>query len=152
MLTDLKQTQQKYGGANTIIDNWLAERQDLLVKYCHLIQQGSALPQAEEVVEFCQVLVDYLSAGHFEIFDDIVSKCEKNGGESKALAHDLLPKITSSTDLALNFNDTYTSVVDDSVWKSFDEDLAKLGQALEDRFEYEDQLIHNLYTKHTETA
>ncbi|WP_017444326.1 Rsd/AlgQ family anti-sigma factor [Gayadomonas joobiniege] len=158
MLTDVKKAQQKYGGTNATIDKWLAERRELLASYCTLAglppyeKDKSCLPSAEEVRRFCQVLVDYLSAGHFEIYDNIVSQCTKNGEESKKLADSLWPKINKTTDWALTFDDTYAEITDDGNWDNFDKDLSTLGQTLEDRFAYEDELIHALATKHTEVA
>ncbi len=36
MLERLEQAQEQWGGSHSVIDNWLAERQELLVKYYHL--------------------------------------------------------------------------------------------------------------------
>ena len=141
MLTDLKQTQQKYGGANTIIDNWLPERQDLLVKYCHLIQQGSALPQAEEVVEFCQVLVDYLSAGHFEIFEILI----EDDASGLTLKDELYPRLAETTDAALSFNDAFADAISPEQAAKLDKALANLGEILEERFALEDELIAHVH-------
>ncbi|WP_016954408.1 Rsd/AlgQ family anti-sigma factor [Catenovulum sp. SX2] len=158
MLTELQKAQQKYGGANKIIDSWLEERRDLLVRYCKLAglppfeAEKGQLPSHEEVIQFCQVLVDYLSAGHFEVFDNIVSQCKVNGGESLELAKTLWPKINTTTDIALKFDATYAELDENADWGSFDTDLSDLGQALEDRFDFEDQLINNLFTKHSEVA
>lgn len=158
MLTDLQKAQQKYGGANKIIDSWLEERRDLLVRYCKLAglppfeAENGQLPSHEEVIQFCQVLVDYLSAGHFEVFDNIVSQCKVNGGESLELAKALWPKINATTDIALKFDATYAELDENADWSDFDQDLSDLGQALEDRFDFEDQLIHTLFTKHSEVA
>lgn len=159
MLTRLKQSQEQYGGASKVIDSWLEERQEWLVRYCQLAglqpfdREKNTLPQANEIREFCQIMVDYLSAGHFEIYDQVVSKCEVHGPKSLAQAQDLYPKINASTDTALNFNDKYAEpMADDIAMDDFDKDLSNLGQEMEERFEFEDELIHILYTKHTESA
>ncbi|MER2490366.1 sigma D regulator [Catenovulum sediminis] len=158
MLTELQKAQQKYGGASNAIDKWLEERRELLVRYCKLAglppfeADKSKLPGSQEIAEFCQVLVDYLSAGHFEVFDNIASQCKVSGGESLELAKRLWPKINDTTDIALSFDDKYAEIEESANWDKFDSDLSNLGQALEDRFDYEDQLIHILYTKHTEVA
>ena len=36
MLEDVKTLQQHWGGVSEIIDRWLEERRDMLVKYCEL--------------------------------------------------------------------------------------------------------------------
>ncbi|AWB67117.1 sigma D regulator [Saccharobesus litoralis] len=158
MLSRLESTQAQYGGASKVIDSWLEERQEWLVRYCQLAglppfeKNAAALPNQTEVQAFCQVMMDYLSAGHFEIYDQIVSKCEVHGGESVELARSLTPKIAASTEIAVSFNDKYAEANGDDDYEPFDEDLSTLGQQMEERFEYEDKLIHTLYTKHTETA
>ena len=155
MLTKLEQTQQKYGGANTVIDSWLTERQELLVKYCKLAgtppfdKDTNALPETYDVNSFCQILIDYLSAGHFEVYNDIVKKCQEHGPESATLAEKIYPQITATTDLLVSFNDKYTNLNTKSDLTGFDNDLSKLGQILEQRLELEDELIHTLYSKHS---
>ncbi|MFY8275488.1 sigma D regulator [Pseudoalteromonas sp. SSDWG2] len=153
MLSQLEQAQQKWGGSNTVIDKWLAERQELLVQYCALAgtphaKHGLALPEQACIQSFCQLLMDYLSAGHFEIYDDIVKQCELRGEDSLKLAQSLYPQISATTDIALDFNDNYAEAKNDDLLKNFDNDLSKLGEALTTRFELEDELIHNLYTNH----
>jgi regulator of sigma D len=155
MLTRLEQTQQKYGGANSVIDSWLTERQELLVKYCKLAglppfeSEKNALPTVLDVNSFCQLLIDYLSAGHFEVYNDIVKQCQEHGPESAKLAETIYPQITATTDKLVDFNDKYSGIKDESALNSFDSDLSEVGQILEDRLELEDELIHTLYSKHS---
>lgn len=153
MLTRLEQTQQKYGGANTIIDNWLTERQSLLVKFCQLAgippyENSQTLPTPGHIGEFCEILVDYLSAGHFEVFNDIVAKCQQHGPESAKLAETIYPQISATTNVLVDFNDKYAELINSDDFASFDDDLSKIGPVLEERFELEDELIHTLYSKH----
>ncbi|NMP15994.1 sigma D regulator [Thalassotalea sp. Y01] len=154
MLTRLEQAQQQWGGSHTAIDNWLAERQAVLVGYCQLAslppydQADRALPTKTELQSFCQLLMDYISAGHFEVFDQLVAQCKKNGPDSVALAARIYPEISKSTDVALNFNDKYAEVAEDDTLEGFDINLSALGQLLEERFEMEDILIEELFTKH----
>ncbi|CCQ09279.1 Regulator of sigma D [Pseudoalteromonas luteoviolacea B = ATCC 29581] len=155
MLTRLEEAQAQWGGSHSVIDNWLAERQELLVLYYQVAgcapydKNDHALPDHAQIQSFCQILLDYLSAGHFEIYDDLVQQCEKKGPESLKLAQALYPRIAESTDLALDFNDKYAEALNESVSADFDRDLSTLGEALELRFELEDELIHNLYANHT---
>ncbi|WP_199610587.1 sigma D regulator [Flocculibacter collagenilyticus] len=155
MLTQLEKAQQKWGGVNTAIDDWLAERQDLLVHYCKLAgmkpyeRNDNALPEKQDIMQFCQLMMDYVSAGHFEVYDQISNACKENGNNSIALAQSLYPRINQTTDIALEFNDKYAETNIEQLFEEFDTDLSKLGQALEERLELEDELIHNLYTKHS---
>ncbi|MDX5408269.1 MAG: sigma D regulator [Chromatiaceae bacterium] len=158
MYTRVQTAQKKWGGSLTAIDNWLEERQQLIVSYCKLAAlppfdtKRTTLPPQAAVQEFCQVLVDYISAGHFEVYERIVSECAVNGTDSRKLADSLYPKIAVSTDLALNFNDQYAEHLSTRHSAAFDRELSTLGQALEERFEYEDQLINTLYEKHTDNS
>lgn len=150
MLTRQEQAQQKYGGSHTVIDSWLAERQELLVKYCKLAglppfeQEKKGLPEILAVNSFCQLLVDYLSAGHFEVYNDLVKQCQEQDAASAALAEQLFPKITATTDQLVDFNDKYSAIEDDASLEEFDTDLSKIGQILELRLEYEDELLQAL--------
>ncbi|MDN3652821.1 sigma D regulator [Thalassotalea ponticola] len=156
MLTRLEQAQQQWGGSHSAIDNWLGERQQVLINYCQLAgippyeKDKHSLPSQNEIQSFCQLLMDYLSAGHFEVYDQIVSQCEERGPESLALARKLYPQISASTDAALNFNDKYADIEAVDAVEGFDAELSSLGQMLEQRFELEDRLIETLYVKHTE--
>ncbi len=155
MLTRLEKAQQQWGGSHSLIDNWLAERQQLLVNYCKLAgmspydSNDHALPAKADIQAFCQILMDYVSAGHFEVYDSIVKDCERNGPEGLALAKALYPRISETTDTALDFNDQYAEVNEQDLLADFDTHLSRLGEALELRFELEDELIHNVYEKHT---
>ncbi|MFC3033341.1 sigma D regulator [Pseudoalteromonas fenneropenaei] len=157
MLSRLEQAQQQWGGSHSVIDNWLAERQELLVQYYQLAgcapydKKDHALPDHAQIQAFCQIMLDYLSAGHFEIYDDLVQECEKKGPASLQLAQSLYPRIADTTDIALDFNDKYAEGEDkhESMYDEFDKDLSTLGEALELRFELEDELIYNLFANHT---
>lgn len=155
MLTRQEQSEQKYGGANTAIDSWLAERQELLVKYCQLVglppfeAKSNSLPDHVAITNFCQIMIDYLSAGHFEIYDNIVKQCSENGKDSAVLAEKLYPLITETTDSLVDFNDKYANLPSDKELTTFDYDLSELGKILEQRMEFEDELIHTLFNKHS---
>ena len=155
MLNRLEQAQQKWGGSNKAIDAWLNERQDVLKQYCQLAglppydESDRMLPGNNHIKQFCQILMDYISAGHFEVYEQIVSLCKENGNQSLALARGALPQISLTTDIALSFNDKFTEGNVDINMANIDKDLSILGQALEERFELEDQLIETLYLKHS---
>ncbi|MBC3766565.1 sigma D regulator [Neptunicella marina] len=146
MLTGVEQAKQKWGGAHNAIDNWLAERQLLLVMYCELAglppydKAANALPDKERISEFCGLLMDYLSAGYFEVYEKL--------SEGEELADQLYPQIAESTDAALSFNDKYAELDSDANAQNFDVELSNLGQLLEERFEFEDKLINNLHSEH----
>ncbi|MEM5546046.1 sigma D regulator [Pseudoalteromonas fuliginea] len=155
MLTRVEKAQQKWGGSHTVIDKWLNERQELIVLFCKMAgfspydKKDHALPEPAQIESFCQILMDYLSAGHFEIYDDIAKACENKGPKSQELANAIYPRISSTTDIALDFNDKYAEVDKEDLLKDFDKDLSVIGEALEARFALEDELIDNLFSNHT---
>lgn len=158
MLTRLENARETWGGAHTAIDAWLSERQHLLVQYCKLAglppydKERKLLPSKEVLEAFCEVLVDYVSTGHFEVYDRIVAECAVNGERNIALAHQLSPRLTDTTDAALEFSDRYADHYDEEQLDEFYRDLTALGRALEVRFELEDQMIAAIYNDHRGAA
>ena len=159
MLTKLEQAQQAWGGTHNAIDHWLEERQELIVDYCKLeglppFEKTAALPSKDELQAFCQLLIDYLSTGHFEVYDQIVSQCAEYSTKSLTLAQEIQPQIVLTTEALVEFNDKYaeTQQDDDSLLLSLDNDMSKVGELLEQRFELEDKLLYTLATYHREVV
>jgi len=143
MLDNCISAKERWGGVNNIIDRWLEERQQLLVKYCAL----SGTEQREDKLkEVCQILVDYVSAGHFEIYDQLIKE-GRDFQDKEALqeAGALYTAIDKTTEKLLDFNDKYLETDDLS---SLDDDLSRLGETLETRFAAEDRMIAVLHTSH----
>jgi regulator of sigma D len=147
MYHEVTQAEEKWGGVDSTIDGWLGARKQLLVQYCELAglppfdNQGNALPDSQKITSFCATLMDYVSAGHFEIYDQIAQ--ESNGNQ---LFDELYPQLTTTTDAALSFNDSFADTNKTSHdLDVFDQQLSDLGQTLEQRFSMEDQLIDNLH-------
>ena len=72
MLENCKTAHERWGGVHQLIDNWLAERKKLIVLYCNLSASKPLSAEqslGENVGCFCQVMMDYCSAGHFEIYE-----------------------------------------------------------------------------------
>lgn len=150
MLENCKSARERWGGVNDIIDRWLEERQQLLVKYCALSSLESASLSSEQrgemLKEVCQILVDYVSAGHFEIYDQLIKEGrEFEDKEALQEAGTLYTSIDKTTEKLLDFNDKYLETDDLS---SIDTDLSRLGETLETRFAAEDRMIAVLHTSH----
>jgi len=159
MLTKLEQAQQAWGGTHNAIDHWLEERQELIVDYCKLeglppFEKTAALPSKDELQAFCQILIDYLSTGHFEVYDQIVSQCAEYSTQSLKLAQEIQPQIVLTTEALVEFNDKYAedNQDDDALIMSLDKDMSKVGELLEQRFELEDRLLYTLATYHREVV
>ncbi len=149
MLENCESARDRWGGVSDIIDRWLNERKDLLVLYCNLTRRDSG-DTAEEreayLRRFCQILVDYVSAGHFEIYEQLVKEGKEFGdteGLNAAKVH--YKAIDGTTEQILDFNDKYQETDD---LESLERDLSSLGEALATRFEAEDNMIEVLHTAH----
>lgn len=155
MLTKLKKAKIEWGGTLSVIDNWLEARQSLVVLYCELAglppyqQEKRGLPEQRKITKFCQLLLDYASTGHFEVYEQIIAKCKMDNENSLEVAQELYSHITTTTDTALNFNDKYAESASDKALLDFDKDLSELGQVMESRFEREDKLLAVVYLHHT---
>ncbi|CAB0151758.1 Regulator of sigma D [Pseudidiomarina piscicola] len=150
MLTRQEQAKQRWGGAHQEIDAWLHERQEMLIEYFKLAglppynKRQAALPSAEEIRNFCGLLVDYVSSGHFEIYDRIVRNSTSEPDQTEALASELFPLISETTEVALAFHDQYGNSVDETQLNEFDRRLSELAEVLELRMEFEDRLLQSL--------
>ncbi|MGF1752995.1 sigma D regulator [Vibrio makurazakiensis] len=153
MLNKFKQTQEQWGGSNEVIDHWLETRQSLIVEYCKLaaLQPCSTktatvteLPSPAELQGFCQHLVDYISEGHFKIYDMVMDKWQSTGFKVTEEINQTYGHIVLTTEPLLNFTDSYAAIADNDELESFDSDLSLIGEIIEARFEVEDQLIQQI--------
>jgi regulator of sigma D len=131
----------------------LQERQQLL----SLLLQTSTIQSSDSnetdldvIDEFCQVLVDYIAAGHFGLYDRIIKKQERRKGVAD-LALKVYPRIDQATQVALAFNEKYDPEKRNDL-SSLTEDLSILGEELTNRIELEDQLINILLEPRLEVS
>lgn len=144
-LNKAEMAHSRFSGRFAAVDRWLDSRRRLLVQFLQLTSGRSALPSRTAIAEFCNTLVDYVSAGHFEIYEELLQEAERNGPDAEALVKQMFPRITASTDIALAFTDRYADAEDELLIERLDADLAALGVALADRFEREDELLALLF-------
>lgn len=143
MLEDLQAARKRWGGDNDIIDRWLQERQELLESFCALSEQPGADNTPQRLQRTCQVLVDYVSAGHFEIYQKLLEEGrEQAGKEGLKRARELYQGIDATTEDILDFNDKYQETDD---LETLGADLSRLGEILATRFEAEDRMIEILH-------
>lgn len=154
MLENCQNARERWGGVSDLIDRWLKERQELLVHFCELSAQNGDAPSeavAKRFERFCEVMLDYVSAGHFEVYDQLVREAGEFNDGGVELAAKLYPRIQQTTEQALDFNDRLDGRVltGDDIGELFTE-LSALGEMLESRFEMEDFLIERLHNAHAE--
>ncbi len=126
-----------------MIDKLLVERQEMLALFCQVagLEPYSAdKPVREKLGEFCQVLMDYMAFGHFEIYDRISRGEERRNGVVD-IAQQVYPRVVAATDAAVAFNDKYDSSDHKLTLDALPHDLSHLGEELAIRVELEDRLI-----------
>ena len=132
------------------IKQLIAERNQVLALYwklagCDKTEISADALDPEILREFCQLLIDYIATGHFELYRRI-SEGEERRQDIIQLAGTIYPRIQQSTQLAVDFNDLF----DDCDQRA--EHLSKLGEELATRIELEDQLINTLLAPKTAYA
>ena len=121
---------------NPLIQQWLKQRQSVLVHYSELCTIKNS--ETENLQQFCQTLMDYISTGHFKMFEKLAEVYHASQPQFQPLDAELLNKILLTTDIALDFNDKYT---DPKELDALFSDLSPLGEALANRMDWEDEYI-----------
>jgi regulator of sigma D len=150
MLEKCRDAKERWGGVSTIIDHWLEQRQQLISVFVSLQDQEVGAPLERSLSEFCVLLMDYLSSGHFEVYEQLLREGSEFADGSLERSQAIFPQIQPSTDVALDFNDLYNKLEQPTLRLLYQlsRDLSALGEALEERFELEDQLIQILHNAH----
>lgn len=128
---------------NQLIKELIMERAQVWNLYCCIAgveSYQSDRPVEELIQEFCQLMVDYISLGHFGIYQRIIDGSERRQSVIEAAEH-LYPQITQVTDAALSFNQKYQTLSSVMVLNQLIEDLSVLGEHLATRIQLEDELI-----------
>lgn len=133
------------------IKQLIAERNSVLSKYYNLASHAedgdddNLDDTLEMLQEFCQDLVDYMATGHFEIYRRIEDGDERRTDMIR-LADEIFPRITNTTQIAIDFNDLYDASkdFDKGILKSLSKQLSVLGENLAVRIDLEDKFINKL--------
>jgi len=136
-----------------LLQTWLKERREVLTRYTEIAVaidsnlDSEALQNKQE--RLCQLLVDYVSAGHFEVFNSLINEAESFDDGSCELAQRILPAVGDTTEVILAYEEKYAAnAVAESDEEKLRRDVSALGELLESRFALEDQLIAGLHTRH----
>ena len=151
--TALQQVDAQYSWINDMI----RARQDLVTRYMQLLQHVSAATSDSksakklllEITEFCEHMIDYVSHGHFDLYPKIIELMENASGRSLSIAQRAMPRIEETTDILMNFNDTYIEGDLEPERGKLKDDLGSVAEALELRFRNEDRLIIGLRLVHS---
>jgi regulator of sigma D len=126
-----------------IVQQLLEERRQVWSLYCAIggMQPFTAdQPLDARLQEFCQLLIDYISLGHFGVYQRIVDGTERRRRVLE-VAERIYPRIAGATNAAVDFNDKYEQLSGESVRAQLANDLSKLGEELAVRSDLEDQLL-----------
>lgn len=155
MLESCRNAQERWGGVHQLIDRWLRDRQELIQAFDSLSGAQAPAVNGEGLENFCQRLVDYVSAGHFEVYEQLMDEAKAFGdARGLELAKQIYPRLEAITASALNFTDRCDNG-DCREGTCLTNELKLLCQQLHERFELEDCLIevlHNAHEQRTVTA
>ena len=145
MLNQLESLTERVRGSNKLVDRWLHVRKHLLVAYYNLVgikpgKESFMRLNEKALDDFCQSLVDYLSDGHFNIYERIIREME--GTTPYLTASKLYPLLEANTQQIMDYYDsTLENAIDHDNYLEVQQALSDLGEALEERFTLEDKLI-----------
>ncbi len=134
-----------------LVAKMVAERTEMFAIFCRLAGVDPYASDAGShksnksvqklLQEFCQILVDYIAAGHFALYERIADGTERRN-DVLALAEKHYPRIAETAESALAFNDKYDCGDHCEALTDLHQDLDKLGKELAERIELEDKLIN----------
>ena len=134
---------QQRAQTRKLIEDMLAERQQMLVLFWELAKLDLDTidqPVLEMLVDFQELLVDYIAAGHFGLYQRI-----SEGNERRQpvldVAREIYPRIAQSTDMAVEFTERYEDPEAAVKAHKLAADLSRLGEEITTRIDLEDRLI-----------
>lgn len=149
-----KDPKQQFVTVDGLLGRWLKGRNTLLSKYTELAVITETSLDDSEFKNIQEALggliVDYISAGHFEVFDELINEAQLYADGGRKLAARLIPQISDTTEVILAYEEKYGA--GQEYPKTLERDLSALGEMLETRFVLEDQLIAGLHSRHRSTA
>lgn len=125
------------------LQSWLQQRKTLIIQFNTLCQlrpfQLCKDPNSLDanIITFCQILIDYIAMGQFQVFEQLLTSIEKKPCNQQA-AQELYNRLKQTSLQALTFSDQYTEPFD---IKELENDLCTIGELLATRFDLEDDLI-----------
>ena len=128
--------------AQHLVNELQQERRELWALYCQIAELAPFKDQAKAksaLKNFTEVMVDYVSLGHFGIYERLLAGTERREGVLTN-AKDIYPKYSTTTASVVSFNDQYDDTKPKFNTSTLKSDLSKLGETLAKRMEIEDKL------------
>lgn len=154
MLNQLDVLTARIGGCSELVDLCLNSRKQLLIAYYQMagIKPGKdSLTALDEnaLDNFCHSLVEYLSTGHFALYERFIKELE--GSEQLSHAALIYPSLQANTDRIMQIYDSHLeTAIDDDNCLEFQQALSTVGEALESRFTLEDKFIQLALENHVQ--
>jgi regulator of sigma D len=125
------------------IDDMLKQRQQMLVLLWELTKLDLARIDCnarEMIGEFLSILVDYIAAGHFGLYQRIAEGKERRERVVET-AREIYPRIARTTESAISFNERFENAGSAAFEAHIAQELSCLAEQITTRIELEDQLI-----------
>jgi regulator of sigma D len=126
-----------------LVEAMLDERKEMLILLWDLskLEPFKATDTLRNTLEkYLGVLVDYIAAGHFGLYERIAERTERRKPVVET-AREIYPRIAASTDVAVEFSEKYEDADDATLESSLAMDLSTLAEEVTSRIELEDRLI-----------
>lgn len=126
-----------------LIDDMLRQRQQMLVLLWELTKLDLSRVDdttKDMIDEFLSVLVDYIAAGHFGLYQRITEGSERRGRVVET-AREVYGRIAATTESAVNFSERFEKAETQALNTHLAQDLSQLAEHITTRIELEDQLI-----------
>ncbi|MCC6201900.1 MAG: Rsd/AlgQ family anti-sigma factor [Gammaproteobacteria bacterium] len=126
-----------------LIEALLEERKEMLVLLWEMTRlEPFRLNETlrETLDRFLGVVVDYIAAGHFGLYQRIAEGTERRHA-IVALARESYPRISATTDIVIEFSEKYEAADGATIEASLEQDLSTLAEEMAARIELEDRLI-----------
>ena len=141
--------EERRSESQQLIEHMLKERNELfslLLKVSSESTSEEPFSSKSDLEEFVQLLVDYIAAAHFGLYQRIAEGKERRKAISE-LAIKIYPRIEQTTEVALAFDEKYSIENDGDDLSALKIDLSRLCEELSTRIELEDQLINTMIGK-----
>jgi regulator of sigma D len=118
------------------------ERQEVWSLYCHvaeLMPFSANQTVRKKLARFSEMLIDYVSLGHFGVCECLFASTDSHDPALSA-AKAIYPALSSTTEVAVSFNDKYENSAATTILAELKQDLSALGESLAKRIDLEDRL------------
>ena len=128
-----------------LVDELKEERSQVWGLYCRIAELKPMYDsQAIRPIlsDFLQLLIDYVSLGHFGVYERLLSDPHQVG--KLAYAEKIYPAFSTTTHSVISFNERYNNTLRRFKTDALAQDLSVLGEQLAQRMELEDDLCSML--------